>query len=153
MLDAPLSDISSLRPGWMAVLARSTQDELKLYFDQNGGLPDHDILKAAETGTVMVEGRAGGTGQRFNTGEATVTRCVVRLGGHMGFSYALGRDKNHALYAAILDALLQDPAHHQAVMDSVIKPLQARQSQARLERSRKAATTKVEFFTLVRGDG
>jgi alpha-D-ribose 1-methylphosphonate 5-triphosphate synthase subunit PhnG len=71
----------------------------------------------------------------------------------MGFSYALGRDKNHALYAAILDALLLDPAHHHAVMVAVIKPLQERQAQVRLERSRKAATTKVEFFTLVRGDG
>jgi alpha-D-ribose 1-methylphosphonate 5-triphosphate synthase subunit PhnG len=153
MLDTPLSDMHALRPRWMAVLARSTQDDLKHYFDQNGGLPDHHIMKAAETGTVMIEGRAGGTGQRFNTGETTVTRCVVRLGSHMGFSYALGRDKYHALYAAILDALLQDPAHHHAVMDAVIKPLQERQAQVRLERSRKAATTKVEFFTLVRGDG
>ena len=153
MLDTPFSDVSSLRPRWMAVLARSAQQDLKSFFDQRNGLPDHYIMKAAETGTVMVEGRAGGTGQRFNTGEATVTRCVVRLGNHMGFSYALGRDKNHALYAAILDALLQDPAHHHVVMDAVIKPLEERQAQARLERSRKAATTKVEFFTLVRGDG
>lgn len=153
MLDTPHFDMNALRPRWMAVLARSSQDDLKHFFDETGGLPDHHIMKAAETGTVMVEGRAGGTGQRFNTGEATVTRCVVRVGQHMGFSYALGRDKSHALYAAILDALLQDQARHSGVMEAVIKPLEARQAQARLERSRKAAKTKVEFFTLVRGDG
>ena len=153
MLDTPLSDLSTLRPRWMAVLARSTRTDLAGFFEMKNGLPDHEIMKAAETGTVMIEGRAGGAGQRFNAGEATVTRCVVRLGTYMGFSYALGRDKKHALYAALLDALLQDPIHHQEVMDTVIKPLEKSQSDARLDRSRKAATTKVEFFTLVRGDG
>ena len=74
-------------------------------------LPAHDLLKAPETGTVMVEGRAGGAGRRFNLGEATVTRCVVRLAdGAMGFSYALGRDGRKARLAAILDAQLQREA-------------------------------------------
>jgi alpha-D-ribose 1-methylphosphonate 5-triphosphate synthase subunit PhnG len=153
MIDKPLSDTTTLRPQWMAVLARGKSAELEEFFIQKNGLPDHQIMKAPETGTVMIEGRAGGTGQRFNAGEATVTRCVVRLGTVLGYSYALGRDKTHALHAALLDALLQDPVHHHEVMERVIKPLEKIQSDARLERSRKAATTKVEFFTLVRGDG
>ncbi len=137
------------RQRWMAVLARATRSEIAALLGPD--LPDHEVLKAPETGTVMVEGRAGGAGRRFNLGEATVTRCIVRLAdGLMGFSYALGRDAGKARLAAILDARLQaqaaDSALHQAVRN-----LAARQSAARDLASRKAAATKVDFFTLVRG--
>ena len=137
------------RQRWLAVLARASRAEIA---DLVGAeIPRHDILKAPETGTVMVEGRAGGAGRRFNLGEATVTRCIVRLDdGAMGFSYALGRDARKARLAAILDARLQaeapDSALHRAVHD-----LAERQSAARDLASRKAAATKVDFFTLVRG--
>lgn len=137
------------RQRWMAVLARASRAEIAEIIGAE--VPRHDILKAAETGTVMVEGRAGGAGRRFNLGEATVTRCIVRLDdGAMGFSYALGRDARKARLAAILDARLQAEAPggalHRAVHD-----LADRQSAARDLASRKAAATKVDFFTLVRG--
>lgn len=133
----------------MAVLARASRAEIAKLVGPN--LPVHDLLKAPETGTVMVEGRAGGAGRRFNLGEATMTRCVVRLdGGAMGFSYALGRDARKARLAAILDAQLQaEPAG--AALHGAIDALAHRQSTARDLASRKAATTKVDFFTLVRG--
>jgi alpha-D-ribose 1-methylphosphonate 5-triphosphate synthase subunit PhnG len=100
----------------------------------------------------MLEGRAGGAGRRFNLGEATMTRCVVRVNGILGFAYALGRDKAKAQLAARLDALLQDPAHRDVLMSTVIQPLATAQGQAKEMASRKAAATKVDFFTLVRGD-
>lgn len=137
------------RQRWMATLARASRAEISELAGPD--LPQHDVLKAPETGTVMVEGRAGGAGRRFNLAEATVTRCVVRLSeGPMGFSYALGRDASKARLAAILDARLQREAAgsplHRAVDD-----LAARQSAARELASRKSAATKVDFFTLVRG--
>lgn len=137
------------RQRWMAILARASRTEIADLVGPD--LPGHEVLKAPETGTVMVEGRAGGAGRRFNLGEATVTRCVVRLdGGAMGFSYALGRDARKARLAAILDARLQiegpDGALHGA-----IDVLADRQHTARDLASRKAAATKVDFFTLVRG--
>jgi alpha-D-ribose 1-methylphosphonate 5-triphosphate synthase subunit PhnG len=137
------------RQRWMAVLARASRAEIAELVGPE--IPHHDVLKAPEIGTVMVEGRAGGAGRRFNLGEATVTRCVVRLAdGAMGFSYALGRDAGKARLAAILDARLQAQAPgsplHRAVHD-----LADRQSAARDLASRKAAATKVDFFTLVRG--
>ena len=50
------------------------------------------------------------------------------------------------------DALLQDPARRPAVESAVIAPL-ADLLDGKAERaSRQAAATKVEFFTLVRGD-
>lgn len=134
---------------WMATLARASRDEIATLL---GALPEHEVLKAPETGTVMVEGRAGGAGRRFNLGEATVTRCVVRLpNGRMGFSYALGRDHRKARLAALLDARLQDEASGGELSQGVAT-LAARQATARDLASRKAATTKVDFFTLVRGE-
>jgi alpha-D-ribose 1-methylphosphonate 5-triphosphate synthase subunit PhnG len=150
--DARQSEHSTNRQGWMAVLARARLDELEAIVARLGGLPPHAILKPAETGTLMVEARAGGTGRRFNLGEATMTRCIVRLdGGAIGFSYALGTDRRKALLSAVLDALLQDPLRGAALAETEIAPLAAHQKAAKEVRLREAAATKVDFFTLVRG--
>ena len=135
----------------MAILARASLDDLAAILDRHGGSPPHAVLKPAEVGTIMIEGRAGGTGVRFNAGEATVTRCAVRLeNGSLGFSYALGSDKKKALLAALLDARLQDNEANRQLIGEV-ETLGAKQSAARDLASRGAATTKVEFFTMVRG--
>jgi len=140
----------SERKSWMAVLARSRHDELDEIVARFGGLPAHDVLKPAETGTVMVEARAGGTGRRFNLGEATMTRCVVRLtDGTLGFAYALGTDRRKALLSAVIDGLLQSTDSPK--LREAIVALGRRQAEARQLALRKAAATKVDFFTLVRG--
>lgn len=139
------------RQRWMAVLARASRSELAALLESVGPPPAHDLLKPPETGTMMVEGRAGGAGRRFNLGEATVTRCVVRLAdGAMGFSWALGRDGGKARLAAILDGLLQAEPEAGPLGRGVAE-LAARQQAARENASRKAAATRVDFFTLVRG--
>lgn len=137
----------------MAILARAERAEILSLLNAAQPLPAVTLLKAPETGTVMVEGRAGGAGSRFNLGEATITRCVVRLeGGTIGFSYALGRDREKARLAAIADALLQQSPSDSVLQDG-IAALAERQQAAKALASRKAAATKVEFFTLVRGEG
>jgi alpha-D-ribose 1-methylphosphonate 5-triphosphate synthase subunit PhnG len=140
------------RAAWMSVLARASYDDL-LKVVANMGLPDVEIVKPAESGTLMIEARAGGSGRRFNAGEATVTRCVVRTGDTLGYSYALGRDRKKAVLAATLDLALQDDARRREILDAVVAPLCAIQTARRQQASRSAAATKVEFFTLVRGDG
>jgi alpha-D-ribose 1-methylphosphonate 5-triphosphate synthase subunit PhnG len=134
----------------MAVLARASRDELEA-LRAGATIPAYEILKAPEVGSVMVEGRAGGTGQRFNLGEATVTRCVRTERGTMGHAYALGRDRAGAEIAAVLDALLQVETAGGALHQAITK-LRAAQAARRETSSRKAAATKVEFFTLVRGN-
>ena len=141
----------SERQNWMAVLARAERQTLEAFF-QECGLPDYTIMKKPETGTVMIEGRAGGAGRRFNLGEASVTRCVVKLDNRLGYAFALGHDRRKALLAAIADALLQGPKGAE-LHGALIAPLAEAQSAQRDVASRKAAATKVEFFTLVRGDG
>lgn len=140
------------RRTWMAVLARASGDELAAVIEAFGGPPSHTMLKSPEVGTVMVEGRAGGTGTRFNLGEATVTRCVARLeSGALGVAYALGSDKRKALLAAILDGMLQERVAT-SQLHAAVEILAARQAEARRARSEKAAATRVEFFTMARGN-
>jgi alpha-D-ribose 1-methylphosphonate 5-triphosphate synthase subunit PhnG len=140
------------RKDWMRLLARAKASDIAALLRDLPPLPTDALVRPAETGTIMVEGRAGGSGARFNLGEATVTRCVVRVGEHLGFSYALGRDREQAHLAAKLDALLQDESRREALLEAVIAPLAEAQKKARELASRKAAATKVDFFTLVRGD-
>ena len=83
----------------------------------------------------------------------TVTRCALRVeGGVVGFGYVQGRDDVHAELAAAFDALMQTPMRSDAVEREVIAPLEASQASRRRNRSRKANATKVEFFTMVRGE-
>ena len=142
------SEIST-RQGWMGLLARSAPARLaSLYAD----LPPHDMLRPPEIGSVMVRGRMGGTGQPFNLGEVTVTRCVLRLAsGEVGHAHVQGRDKAHATRAAVVDALMASPAA-ETVRQQVLQPLHAEETARRAARAARAAGTKVEFFTLVRGE-
>lgn len=133
------------RRAWMAVLARASADDIAALLP---ALPAHESLRAAETGLVMVRGRAGGDGAPFNLGEMTVTRCAVRLGDLVGHAYVAGRDKRQAELAALADAALQDPTRRDAMMRDVIAPLAARQQAAREAEARRAAATRVEFFTM-----
>jgi alpha-D-ribose 1-methylphosphonate 5-triphosphate synthase subunit PhnG len=117
-----------------------------------GAEPAFDWVRPPEVGSVMVRGRTGGTGAAFNLGEMTVTRCVLRLAsGETGHAYVQGRSKVKARQAALVDALMQGPGAA-AVRASVLEPLSEALAEAGRTRAAKAAATKVEFFTMVRGD-
>lgn len=143
----------SARQHWMAVLARASGEQLAQAWDAVAPVPTFRWLRPAESGLVMMRGRIGGSGAKFNVGEAAVTRCAVRTSdGFTGFSYVLGRDRRRAEFAALFDALLQDPARCAEIERRVLKPIAASQRQRREEHSRKSAATKVEFYTLARGE-
>ena len=145
----PNSESLAARKAWMGLLARAKPGRLADLFPE---LPTHDLLRAPEIGAVMVRGRIGGTGQPFNLGEMTVTRCALRLGsGAVGHAHVQGRDKGHAVRAAVVDALMQTN-QAEALRATVLVPLQAEEVARRANRAAKAAATKVEFFTLVRGE-
>jgi alpha-D-ribose 1-methylphosphonate 5-triphosphate synthase subunit PhnG len=153
MAPTPLISGHLARPAWLAVLARATLSELEPALPLLAALPPPQQVRPPEVGMVMLRARVGGTGNPFNLGEASVTRCAVRLGdGPLGVSYALGRDKRRAELAAAVDAMLQDSVHHDALQQSLIAPLAQAQAQARAKRQSDVADSKVEFFTLVRGD-
>ena len=113
---------------------------------------DPQVLRSPEIGTVMVRGRAGAVGAPFNLGEITVTRCSVQLDdGRVGHGYVQGRSKEASLIAATIDALaLGEEA--QALDAAIVEPLHTERNGKAKDRAEKAAATKVEFFTMVRGD-
>lgn len=137
------------RKEWISTLAKSPPAELQRLIAE---LPAHDLLRAAEVGAVMVQGRLGGTGAPFNLGEMTVTRCSVRLAnGTVGHAWVQGRDKDHARRAAVVDALMQTDAASD-IARQVIAPLANALHQQRAARAERAAGTRVDFFTMVRGE-
>jgi alpha-D-ribose 1-methylphosphonate 5-triphosphate synthase subunit PhnG len=138
----------------MAVCAAATAAELEAALASLGDVPAAEELRAPETGLVMVRGRIGGTGKPFNLGELSVTRAAVRLAnGCTGISYLIGRSPRRARLAALVDALGQDPAYWARLEANLMAPVRARVAAADRARSADAAATKVDFFTLVRGEG
>jgi alpha-D-ribose 1-methylphosphonate 5-triphosphate synthase subunit PhnG len=141
------------RKAAMATLAQSSGDDIVRLWNESGLPSQAELLRGPETGLVTVRGRIGGGGAPFNVGEATVTRATVRLpSGQVGHCYALGRDKQKAKLAAIADALWQDPARRREVETRIIVPLQQGLVRAREQRRAETAATKVDFFTMVRGE-
>jgi len=133
----------------MAVLARAPADRLAALLAAAPALPACTVLRAPESGLVMLRGRAGGGGGPFNLGEMSVTRCTVRnAAGFVGHAYIQGRDTRRARLAAELDAALQDPARQDALHAAVIAPLAAEQQAARDATAARAAATRVQFFTM-----
>jgi alpha-D-ribose 1-methylphosphonate 5-triphosphate synthase subunit PhnG len=137
----------------MAVLAHSGAAEIARHLDAIA-LPAHETLREPENGLVMVRGRIGGDGAPFNLGEATVSRAAVRLStGEVGFGYTLGRDRQKACMIALCDALIQTADHAEALEAQVLAPLRSAMISERNRRAAETAATRVDFYTLVRGEG
>ena len=135
----------------MAVLAEQATDDIAAHMSEID-IPACEELRTPENGLVMVRGRIGGDGAPFNLGEATVTRAAVRLAsGEVGFAYVLGRETRKARLIAICDAMLQSGARAR-VIDKVIAPLERDMAERRQHEDAATAATKVNFFTLVRGE-
>jgi alpha-D-ribose 1-methylphosphonate 5-triphosphate synthase subunit PhnG len=117
-------------------------------------VPPYEDLREPENGLVMVRGRIGGDGAPFNLGEATVSRAAVRLAtGEVGFGYTLGRDRQKARMIALCDALVQSGEFADAIEAKVLSPLRAAIVADRDRKARETAATRVDFYTLVRGEG
>ena len=151
-LETVVEPASPERRRWLSVLAKAAPGELEAGWEQLAERPSFTALRAPETGLVLVRGRMGGTGDAFNVGEMTVTRAAVRLGGgETGVGYVAGRSRRHAELAAALDAMMQSPALRPGA-EALVGRLEDAQRARREAAARKAAATRVDFFTMVRGE-
>lgn len=142
------------RQQWMGTLAKAPAEQLEALWQGLGVKPEYRIIRTPETGLVMVRGRVGGNGNRFNLGEMTVSRCVVRLSsGETGFSYRAGRDRRAAEIAALADAMLQTEGWSEVIHARLITPLAGVQTAQREQTARRSAATRVDFFTMTRDRG
>ena len=147
------SGVEARRKGAMTVLAHSDAADIAARLGAID-VPAHQSLREPENGLVMVRGRVGGDGAPFNLGEATVSRAAVRLAtGEVGLGYTLGRDLDKARMIALCDAMVQSPELAEAVELNVLAPLRAMTDARRSRRSAEAAATRVDFYTMVRGEG
>jgi len=149
----PHSSPQARRADWLRVLARAPSAELARLAAPVLGEYRFEWLRAPEQGLMMVRARIGNAGDRFNIGEATVTRCAVRhraMGGEQvaGVGHVLGLDALRAERVAQLDALLQVEALHALLWRNVVEPL--RECRALIDRDERARTeaSRVRFFTL-----
>ena len=141
------------RKAAMAVLAHADATDIAARL-RTIPVPAHENLREPENGLVMVRGRIGGDGAPFNLGEATVSRAAVRLStGEIGFGYTLGRDSQKARMIALCDALIQTADHADAVETQVLAPLRAVADSERHRKATETAATRVDFYTMVRGEG
>ena len=139
------------RKRWLSILAKAPSQDVITAWEGLAERPSYSALRAPEIGMVLVRGRMGGTGDAFNLGEMTVTRAAVRLeSGETGIGYVAGRNRRHAEIAAAVDAMMQSADLRGAVEGAVIARLAASQQSRRDTNARKAAATKVDFFTMVR---
>lgn len=147
VLDAATRD----RQRWLATLAAAPESELLGYAANWSDWPTV-MLREPEAGLVMLRGRQGGTGDRFNLGEATVTRCVLRCEGQpqstVGVGYVLGRSLRKAWAVALFDGLLQQDAHRDRMLLDLISPLAQEQARQQAQAAASVAATRVHFTTL-----
>lgn len=136
----------------MGLFAKASRAELQAAFEALENKPAAQPVRGPETGLVMVRGRIGGGGAPFNLGEATVTRASIRLeDGTVGHGQSLGTDGAKARLAAIFDALFQQPARKTDV-DMLLETIAARVAEEDAAKARQTAATRVDFFTMVRGE-
>lgn len=136
----------------MGLLARASAVEFDAAWAALAAPPEVTDLRGPETGLVMLTGRIGGDGARFNLGEATVSRSTVRLAsGHVGFGQLLGSDRDRARRAAVFDALASTK-DGSSVVDRLCAIVAARLSDEGRRQEAETASTRVDFFTLVRGE-
>ena len=147
--NSPLSE----RQRWIKVLARAPEHMLESALAL-GPVQSRVWLRRPESGLFMVQGRVGGTGNRFNVGEMTVTRCALRLScGTAGVAYIQGRSHRRAEMAALADALLQTAEYRSLIENTLLEPVNGYLNEKTQTQARKAQTTRVDFFTVAREAG
>jgi len=141
------------RQGWIKILSRAPERMLESALALVP-VQSHIWLRRPETGLFMVQGRIGGTGNRFNMGEMTVTRCALRLScGTAGVAYIQGRSHRCAEMAALADALLQTDQYRSLIETELLQPVSGYLIEKAKIRSHKAQSTRVDFFTVAREAG
>ena len=143
--DAPrqewISLLGTADPAWLEARKQALKLDLAPAF-----------MVRPETGMIMMQARQDGAGHRFNLGEVTVSRCILKLADVMGYAMVMGSDLRHAELAALFDALLQTEDPGPELQETLLPELRRRREDRRNKEANQARASKVEFFTMKRGE-
>lgn len=148
------NDINTLRQRAMGVMAKSELKAISDCWQTLNITLDYDTIKPAQVGMAMVRAQAGTEGLVYNQGEMTVTRCVLQEKATqvMGVGYTQGRSKQKATLMAEVDLALQNASHQNDVIEKLVEPLEQAHQRAVAQQNKATDATKVDFFTMVRGE-
>lgn len=97
----------------------------------------------------MVQVRETAQGTLFYLGEALMTSCRVRVGGHVGRGMILGSDSRRAYELAVADAVLSaEDGPWAAAWDQALREELARIDAREAAAAARVACTKVDFSTM-----
>ncbi|MDB5525266.1 MAG: phosphonate lyase system protein PhnG [Rhizobium sp.] len=151
-IERPADDGQEKRRRTMELLSKADDAVLIAAWEALADKPEVSRVRGPETGLIMLRGRIGGGGSPFNLGEATVSRATIRLGtGEIGHGQTLGLSRRKAELAAIFDAMAQRVEHHGHI-EALVADIEGTIAERDAERERQTAATKVDFFTMVRGE-
>jgi alpha-D-ribose 1-methylphosphonate 5-triphosphate synthase subunit PhnG len=149
---AEVTEEQARRRHAMEILAKADDSTLEAAWSSLPAQPEFTAVRGPETGLVMIRGRIGGGGAPFNLGEATVTRATIRLfTGEIGFGQSLGLSPRKAELAAVFDALGQRE-DMRASVEALVAEIEGAIAAEDETRRRETAATRVDFFTMVRGE-
>ena len=141
------------RENWIGLLGSADPADLESALEEPDMGCDYASIAGPETGMLMVQAKADGSNSRFNLGELTVSKCILEIKGkYLGTGWVMGSDLRHAELAALFDGLLQDPDYHDRLMGTLIPRLEEKQRIKTKALLKDASDSKVEFFTLKRGE-
>ncbi|CCK81347.1 phosphonate C-P lyase system protein PhnG [Desulfobacula toluolica] len=141
------------RKKWMELLATASLKDLKTAQKNLNAEIDYEYIVKPETGMLMVQARADGSHSRFHLGEMSVSKCVLKVQEqYIGYAMTAGSDPAHSELAALFDGLLQTPEYHDVIKTNLINKLAEKQIKKDIKLEQEVAETRVEFFTLKRGE-
>lgn len=150
---AQASEHEASRQRAMSAFAQAKRQELADGLAGQAADPAWSFLRKPETGLIMARGRMGGSDAPFNFGEVTVTRCSVILeSGENGHATIMGRDKEKARLAALADAHWQNETGKTEMECRIVAPVLKRLAEEDDTVRCETEATKVDFFTMSRGE-
>jgi alpha-D-ribose 1-methylphosphonate 5-triphosphate synthase subunit PhnG len=151
ILNPSIPNLPMSRERITRALSLSREERLIELMGSLGDIPAFEYLRKPQTGLIMVKARADARNTPFNLGEVLVTRCSVSVLGRVGHAYIMGDVPEKSLAAALADALAQDDRYREGI-EKIVLSLEADLARERAKTTDKIKKTKVEFFTLVRGE-
>lgn len=147
------NDIKVQRQKNLSILAKAPLNIMLEYWQAINVDATFKFLKKPEVGMAMVRAQAGSGGENFNMGEMSMTRCVVRLDSdEVGYGYVAGRSKKKSELVALIDACWQKKSLKNIIEEKIIEPLYHIQASKEKIISENTESSKVNFFTMVRGE-